>query len=447
MFGSQPILGNEQNIEKEKKVRCTTRCTTGCKKCTCKVHGEKCSQVCGCINCKNNGVEEDIEFLKNWNFETDLPSKEISAIDGKAKEIPSNIATPLQVFLFMTKEVIVHLIEDTQQKYFISFKEDHIYRFILCILAMGLSPKPEIHLHWSNNTLYENRYIKKILSRDNFYFLLKYIHYQIDKVLEIMNNKFIKHWSPGTYVAVDESLIHFKGRYAYRQHIPNKPAGTGIKLYGIADNSGFLFSVFIYQGPKHGEETKPFQIVKNFSLKLPKDKEYIVFADSYYGSFILAEELHKLKFNYVLCCKSDRPSSLFSKKLHCGLKKNAFNYGVWNKEIIAISYWDNSKCNFISNCFGAGKKEKPEAVISYNKYKGGIDIADSYWARYLVNFRNYKWTQASFFALFKIIIVNSMLIYNNISGENKISQRKYLEEILFSYKLEESMSLFPNKKN
>ena len=75
-----------------------------------------------------------------------------------------------------------------------------------------------------------------------------------------------------------------------------------------------------------------------------------------------------------MCCKSDRSSDLFSKKLHCGLKKENYQYGVWKKQNIAISFWDSYKCNFLSNCFSTGTEKRLEATDLYNKYKGEMDI-------------------------------------------------------------------------
>ena len=198
------------------------------------------------------------------------------------------------------------------------------------------------------------------------------------------------------------------------------------------DNSGYLYSLWIYQGPEHGEETKPHQIVVNFAKELPT-KNYIVYADSYYGSFTLAEDLNSKGYKFVLSCKSDRPSQLFSKKLHTGLKRGSWKYGVWNKKILALSFWDSVKCNFISNYFNADLEgTKPSLVVKYNKYKGGVDLADSHWSRYLASFRNYKWTKAAVFALLKIALVNSYLIFNH-NQEKKISQRLFIEKIILGY--------------
>ena len=89
----------------------------------------------------------------------------------------------------------------------------------------------------------------------------------------------------------------------------------------------------------------------NFTKELPS-KNHIIFADSYYGGFVLAQDLDIDGFKFVLCCKSDRPSVLFSKKLHIGLKKGGWKFGVWKNKILALSFWDLVKCNFISNYFG-----------------------------------------------------------------------------------------------
>lgn len=46
----------------------------------------------------------------------------------------------------------------------------------------------------------------------------------------------------------------------------------------------------------------------------------------------------------------------------------------FGKKIIAISFWDSYKCNFLSNSFGAGAEKRPEATDLYKKYKGEMNI-------------------------------------------------------------------------
>ena len=79
------------------------------------------------------------------------------------------------------------------------------------------------------------------------------------------------------------------------------------------------------------------------------------------------------------------------------------------------------------------KGKKPNLVAQYNKFKGGVDLADSNWSRYIPTFRNYKWTRAVVFALLKMGLVNSYIIYNSLKFEKPISQRMYLEKIIFAH--------------
>ena len=293
----------------------------------------------------------------------------------------------------MIDELIEHLVLDSnnyarKRNFTKLIEKKDLIRMIMILFTMGLVPLPKIHLYWSSTgihqQIYGNLFIRQLLSRDQFYYLLSNFHGDIDEAISILNTKFQKHWTLGKFIIADESLIPFKGRYQYRQHIPNKPHSTGIKMYGLADQYGFLWSFWIYQGPD-GENTKPFFIVKNFMQQL-SSKNHIIIADSFYGSLGLAQELNENGYKFVFSCKSDRPSALFSRKLHLGLKKGSWKYGVWKNEIFALSFWDSAKCNFLSNVYGAGNSIRPKIVEIYNKFKGGMDVADGYWNRYLVSF-------------------------------------------------------------
>ena len=64
-----------------------------------------------------------------------------------------------------------------------------------------------------------------------------------------------------------------------------------------------------------------------------------------------------------------------------------------------------------------------------------MDTADAYWNKYLVGFRHYKWTRAVVFALIKIALVNSYLIYKSLNPEEekKVSQRHFMEKIILTH--------------
>jgi hypothetical protein len=50
-------------------------------------------------------------------------------------------------------------------------------------------------------------------------------------------------------VTIDEELIGFRGKYPFRQFIPNKPDQYGIKLWLCVDtNSYYVFDAYPYTG-------------------------------------------------------------------------------------------------------------------------------------------------------------------------------------------------------
>ena len=52
----------------------------------------------------------------------------------------------------------------------------------------------------------------------------------------------------GNY-AVDESMIRFKGRMAFRQYMPAKPIKWGVKIWVLAETStGYLSKFQVYTG-------------------------------------------------------------------------------------------------------------------------------------------------------------------------------------------------------
>ena len=60
---------------------------------------------------------------------------------------------------------------------------------------------------------------------------------------------FQKSISPGKFLAVDETLLKFKGRLNFRQYIPSKRARFGIKFFLISDcTTNFIINLIPYQG-------------------------------------------------------------------------------------------------------------------------------------------------------------------------------------------------------
>uniref|UniRef100_A0A914CTH7 PiggyBac transposable element-derived protein domain-containing protein n=1 Tax=Acrobeloides nanus TaxID=290746 RepID=A0A914CTH7_9BILA len=61
-------------------------------------------------------------------------------------------------------------------------------------------------------------------------------------------------FDPGEIITIDESLVEFHGRVAFRQYIPTKAARYGIKIWQLVDrNSLYVYNSIIYDGKRNTE--------------------------------------------------------------------------------------------------------------------------------------------------------------------------------------------------
>ena len=133
--------------------------------------------------------------------------------------------------------------ENGKRKHSPEWKEtspDEIELFLGAILLMGHIHKDKIHDYWSTNELIETPMFRKIMPRDRFISILKFLHFadndgkpsknsldydrlwKIRNIFDKLNFAFKQLYEPTKEIAVDEVIIKFKGRVLFRQYIPKK---------------------------------------------------------------------------------------------------------------------------------------------------------------------------------------------------------------------------------
>ena len=60
---------------------------------------------------------------------------------------------------------------------------------------------------------------------------------------------------------------------------------------------------------------------------------------------------------------------------------------------------------------GCKEVEKPQAVVEYNKYIGGVDQGDQLLSHYGFPHHNVRWWRQAFYYLLDIAIVNNYILY------------------------------------
>lgn len=174
-----------------------------------------------------------------------------------------------------------------------------------------------------------------------------------------------------------------------------------------------------------GNDPSPTGVVRDLVSRIPKGN-HIFYADSWFGSLDLAETLQREGRYFVLMCRANRPSWLWSDWLNVGLKKGE-SAGAKRKDktMNAVSLKDRKAVNILTNVASSkivrtrNNKEKPEAVQNYSAHMNALDRFDRQHTLYLMRHRRRKWTRAYLYSMIKFAVHNARLLWNHSHSANE----------------------------
>ena len=130
------------------------------------------------------------------------------------------------------------------------------------ILNMGIVQKPTIHLYWRTTSTIQTPFFPSIMSRDQEEVTVKHSRnydklFKVRKLLDLLLRRLSEVYNPERNLAVDETLLEFKGKTYFRQFIPIKPCRFGINCFTLAESSsGYVLVSKIYTGKEQGVQQK-----------------------------------------------------------------------------------------------------------------------------------------------------------------------------------------------
>ena len=281
---------------------------------------------------------------------------------------------------------------------------------------------------------------------------------KIDKVrlvLEHLIPKFQASYCPGRNIAVDETMIGFRGRFAAKQYMPKKPVKWGVKAFTMADSSnGYLLNILLYTGQETlqgaGSEfahlPQPAQVVM-YLVNPYLDSGRHVFTDRYYTSVPLAQALGEHNTAFTGTSNKNRVDLPDDLRLLSRLKGGEV-MAYRTPQLLALA-WQAEKRNkpvfMLSSESSAAMvtvqsqrtynapTQKPTVVDSYNHNMNGVDIADQHSVYYSFQRKTRKWWRKVFFWLMEATVVNSYVLYQQsvtAAGDRPRSHLTYRREVL-----------------
>jgi hypothetical protein len=265
---------------------------------------------------------------------------------------------------------------------------------------------------------------------------------KIRSVFEHFISKFKSVYTPNKCIAIDESLMLWKGRLGMKQYIPLKRARFGLKTYELCEaGTGYTWNSIIHTGPHMilsdaNDNLVSSRIVMTLMQTL-LGKGYTLFVDNWYSSPALFEELVSNKTNAVGTVRINRKN--MPKELKSKIKKGE-TVCYFTNHLMALKWHDKRQVAMLSNYHTSamatitnysGEKQKPEVIIDYNANMGAVDVADQMLSAYPVERKRHKiWYKKQFKHLRNQAVLNSYILFKKCNPEKNISHLEFPKSLV-----------------
>lgn len=426
----------------------------------------------------NANISETLNFVKSGYSPKKCKNcrfrEEQGPVDKNIYKMP-----PVDIFQLIIGPLFQQIVLQTnlyaqQNNAYINTNIDEMKAFFGILIYMGYHSLPSIRLYWSNDPNFFCERVAKIMPVKRFLKILRFLHlndnskipsrdspqfeklYKIRPMLTHLIEIYQTVYRPSRYLAVDESMVAYKGRSTMKQYMPMKPIKRGFKIWALADSfSGFLLNIEVYTGKKSNaipEYGLGENVVLNLTKKL-KNLFYCIFFDNFFTSIHL---VFKLLADGIFACGTFRVNKKSYPK-HLMKPDREYNSGdieYAQSEDIGIMRWKDrgaKPVTLVSNMHNSsdittvlrknGKGERiqvncPTGIADYNKYMGGVDKFDQYMSPYSISQKSRRWWIKLFYYMVDTAIVNSYILYKESCNKNK---KKYITHLEFRSRLTDEL--------
>lgn len=345
---------------------------------------------------------------------------------------------------------------------------NEIRAFVASEIAMGLCQKPAHSDYWSGFWLTAVPF-SSVMSRNRFELLQTFLHFsnieeqvrrgedgynplfKIQHLLDIVNPTYERWYQPECDLSLDESMVKFKSRLAFRQYLPAKPTRWGIKQFVLAEaKSGYCLKSVVYTGKTSFARVAGVSLSEQVVLSLLEgyeNKGHIVHLDNFYSAPILFKKLEEMNIGACGTVKANRkqmPKELLPARLP--LQKGDLPVFMRSENLVACAWQDKKRVYFLSNVDtnltidkalksrggegGYHTVEKPVIAARYNSKMGAVDCLDQMLGTYQYPHKCLKWYHTLYHRVREIALVNGFILYKKANPTKKVTPKKFREEVI-----------------
>ena len=420
--------------------------------------------------------ENEEEAPPAWNQDP-TPPKEIkfTATPGMKGPLPKS---PLEfIQLFITREMLEYISVETNNyaEWSKEFNHDKtcdkwkgcdiedIAKYLGLRILMGINKNPEEEMHWNKDEPYGHHVFWETMKFNKFKLISKFIHAYNKKavpennedrlllvrpILDFLCKRAQEVYVPEKFISLDEGMMPWKGKLSIKVYNPLKPTKYGVKIYLLCEaKTGYVLDLLIYQGKKNTLRQIVWTLMQRYF-----NKGYCLYMDNYYNTVDIADQLYENGVHVTGTLRLPRgaPKDLqtLGKKGGKKLPRDAYHYRRRNNTFVSL-WQDTRPVPMISTKFGTQRTKttvkkrvkkqgryqmettevnKPNAILDYCQYMGGVDIFDQKMNYYKFYRKTAKWTKKILMYLLQMGLQNAHILYNKYSTEKKLSLLKFHEE-------------------
>ncbi|XP_023597182.1 piggyBac transposable element-derived protein 4 [Trichechus manatus latirostris] len=345
---------------------------------------------------------------------------------------------------------------------------EEIKAYIAVHIVMGIHVLPELRHYWSSDPSLGVASVPELMTKARFKKLTENIHcndnskavpkgepgydwlHKLRPIINALNSRLKEVYVPSSVMAVDESMVPFKGHSSIKQYMPIKPVKQGYKVWCLADSqTGFVTQFDIYCGKKGVDHNSSLSVGESVVLGLCHSwyhSHRLISFNNFFTSYHLMKSMNERGLYAVGTVRATRKGLPDMLRRKDGLQRGEFKFRTkgcvsavkWqdNKPVTVLSTFHNPKDITVvkrKNKDGSSSQIPcPRAVAEYNAIMGGVDRFDQRRERYAIGRRSRKWWHRLLHFLIDLAIVNSFIMWNcNHGGRcNQLSFRLALSRQL-----------------
>jgi hypothetical protein len=360
---------------------------------------------------------------------------------GAPMRLPAPISRLGLLQLFLTPDLMdswAHLTNAAAGAAWPPIDSYELLAFIGVHIFMGIDSLPQRRMYWQSDTRHPT--VAAVLSRDRFESITRYLRVSptedgaaprnpfsfVRAFIASLNHSFPRHWNPGRHIALDESMVSFRGRSDIKQFVPGKPHPHGYKIWVLA-NENYMLQFQLYEGKAAAGPSIHDMVLQ--LTQLYRNNNHVLYIDTLFTSPTLVASLFNVGIRVCGSVKRNRigmpsaaqltPAQLFAipRGAHLQMQRGDVTLCAWRDKRLILLLYNHIDPNQLTTMQRWGEDGViyqlgcPQAIRDYFHHARAVDVINQLHYSYLPGRKSRKcWTRLVWW-LIDICILNTFRLW------------------------------------